>query len=67
MKSYIEQRAVEVANFIISSKSTVRETAKKFGISKSTVHTAVTKKTFLSGGDFYGSIESRSLLSCFHR
>ena len=41
MKSYIEQRAVEVANFIISSKSTVRETAKKFGISKSTVHIEV--------------------------
>ena len=67
MKSYIEQRAVEVANFIISSKSTVRETAKKFGISKSTVHTAVTKKTFLSGGDFYDSIASRSLLPGFYR
>ena len=38
MKSYIEERAVEVANFIINSNSTVRETAKKFGISKSTVH-----------------------------
>jgi len=38
MKAYIEERAVEVANFIISSNATVRETAKKFGISKSTVH-----------------------------
>lgn len=38
LKSYIEERAVEVANFIINSNSTVRETAKKFGISKSTVH-----------------------------
>ena len=44
MKSYIEQRAVEVANFIISSKSTVRETAKKFGISKSTVHKDITDR-----------------------
>ena len=44
MKSYIEERAVEVANFIINSNSTVRETAKKFGISKSTVHMVVTKK-----------------------
>lgn len=67
MKSYIEQRAVEVANFIISSKSTVRETAKKFGISKSTVHTAVTKKTFLTSGDFYDSIASHSLLPGFYR
>ena len=38
MKTYIEERAVEVANFIINSNATVRETAKKFGISKSTVH-----------------------------
>ena len=42
MKNYIEERAVEVANFIIASNATVRETAKKFGISKSTVHTDVT-------------------------
>ena len=39
MKAYIEERAIEVANFIINSNATVRETAKKFGISKSTVHT----------------------------
>ncbi len=38
MKTYIEERAVEVANFIIKNDATVRETAKKFGISKSTVH-----------------------------
>ena len=38
MKTYIEERAVEVANFIIHTNATVRETAKKFGISKSTVH-----------------------------
>ncbi len=41
MKAYIEERAVEVAKFIIDSNATVRETAKKFGISKSTVHTVV--------------------------
>ena len=38
MKTYIEERAVEVANFIINSNATVGETAKKFGISESTVH-----------------------------
>ena len=43
MKAYIEERAVEVANFIIQSNATVRETAKKFGISESTVHVEVTK------------------------
>ena len=41
MKAYIEERAIEVANFIIQSNATVRETAKKFGISKSTVHTVL--------------------------
>ena len=38
----IEERAVELAHYIIDSKDTVRGAAKKFGISKSTVHTEVT-------------------------
>ena len=44
MKDYIEERAVAVANFIVSSNSTVRETAKRFGISKSTVHKDITDR-----------------------
>ena len=38
MKDYIEERAVEIANYIIDTKATVRQTARKFGVSKSTVH-----------------------------
>lgn len=38
MRDYIEERAVEIANYIIENKATVRQAAKKFGISKSTVH-----------------------------
>ena len=38
MKEYIEERAVLIANYIIDHNATVRQTAKKFGISKSTVH-----------------------------
>ena len=38
MKDYIEERAVEIAGYIIETKATVRQTAKQFGISKSTVH-----------------------------
>ena len=38
----IEERAVALAHYIIDSKDTVRGTAKKFGVSKSTVHTEVT-------------------------
>jgi len=44
LKAYIEQRAIEVAEFIVRSNATVRETAKKFGISKSTVHKDVTER-----------------------
>lgn len=45
MKNYsIEQRACELAHYIVDSKDTVRGAAKKFGISKSTVHTEVTLK-----------------------
>ena len=42
MKDYIEERAVEIANYIIDTKVTVRQAAKKFGISKSTVRMEVT-------------------------
>lgn len=44
MKEYIEQRVLTIADYIIASNSTVRETAKKFGISKSTVHKDVTER-----------------------
>ena len=38
----IDERAIELAQYIIDSKDTVRGTAKQCGISKSTVHTEVT-------------------------
>lgn len=44
LKDYIEERAVEIANYIIDCNATVRQTAKKFGISKSTVHKDVTDR-----------------------
>ena len=40
----IEERVINLAQYIIDSKDTVRGTAKKFGISKSTVHKDVTKR-----------------------
>lgn len=43
-KVYIEERAVELAHYIIDSKDTVRGAARKFGISKSTVHKDVTER-----------------------
>ena len=44
MKDYIEERAVEIAAYIIDNNATVRQTAKKFGVSKSTVHKDVTER-----------------------
>ena len=44
MKVYIEERVVAIANYIIDYHDTVRPTAKKFGISKSTVHKDVTDR-----------------------
>lgn len=38
MKDYIAQRAMNIATYIIESNATVRQAAKKFGVSKSTVH-----------------------------
>lgn len=47
MKDYIEERAVEIAYYIIEHKATVRQTAKEFGVGKSTIHIDVTKEVFL--------------------
>jgi len=44
LKRYIEERVIEVAEYIINTQKTVRETAKKFSISKSTVHKDVTER-----------------------
>ncbi|SUY46680.1 Sporulation stage III, transcriptional regulator SpoIIID [Clostridium putrefaciens] len=44
MKDYIEERVLEVAKYIIDSKSTIRKTAKEFGVSKSTIHKDMTER-----------------------
>ena len=44
MKEYIEERAVAIARYIIENSATVRQTAKRFGISKSTVHKDVAER-----------------------
>ena len=40
----IEERAIELAHYIIDSKDTVRGAAKKFGVSKSTVHKDIAER-----------------------
>ncbi len=38
MKDYIAQRAMNITTYIIENNATVRQAAKQFGVSKSTVH-----------------------------
>ena len=44
MKEYIEERVILIARYIIDNNATVRQTAKHFGISKSTVHKDTTER-----------------------
>ncbi len=44
MRDYIEERAEEIGQYIVESGATARQTAKKFGVSKSTVHKDVTER-----------------------
>ena len=43
MKENLDERAEEPAPYLIENKATVRAAAKKYGVSKSTVHTVVVK------------------------
>jgi putative DeoR family transcriptional regulator (stage III sporulation protein D) len=44
LKSHIEERAATVAQYILNNNTTVRQTAKAFGVSKSTIHKDVTER-----------------------
>lgn len=51
-----DERAVELGKYITESKSTVRAAAKKFGISKSTVHSDITTKLKRIDPILYGEV-----------
>ncbi|WP_027338780.1 sporulation transcriptional regulator SpoIIID [Halonatronum saccharophilum] len=44
MKDYIYKRVLEVAEYIYNTKATVRQAAKVFGVSKSTIHKDITDR-----------------------
>lgn len=44
MKDYIEERVMELARYILDTNATVRAAAKKFRVSKSTVHKDITER-----------------------
>ena len=53
MKGNIEERACELAAYIIEHRTTVRDAAKKFGISKSTVHKDIQERLPLYNRSLY--------------
>ncbi len=44
MKEYIAKRTLQVANHIVQTNDTIRQTAKIFSLSKSTVHNDLSKR-----------------------
>ena len=54
----VERRSVELAHYIIETKSTVRATAAVFGISKSTVHNDVTKRLEIANPMLYKQVKA---------
>ena len=60
MKPYIEKRAVEIGTYIVEKNATVRQAAKNFGVSKSTVHKDVAER--LPQIDVELAKEARSVL-----
>ena len=53
MKGNIEERACELVAYIIENRTTVREAAKKFGVSKSTVHKDIQERLPLYNRTLY--------------
>ena len=57
LKEYIEERAINIANYIIEQNATVRQTAKEFGISKSTVHKDVSERLKKEDPELYMQVK----------
>ena len=62
MLNYIINRVIKEADFIIETGSTVRDTAKRFGVSKSTVHKDVTER--LAKIDECAYLQVKAVLEC---
>ncbi|MEE1077256.1 MAG: sporulation transcriptional regulator SpoIIID [Acutalibacteraceae bacterium] len=58
MKGIVEERAVELGQYIIESKATVRSAAKKFGVSKSTVHKDVSERLKYVNPQLYNQVKA---------
>lgn len=54
----MEERAVELGEYIIESGATVRSAAKKFGVSKSTVHKDVSERLKYVNPQLYREVKT---------
>ena len=57
MNSYIKERTLNEARFLVSTKKTIRHTAKIFGVSKSTVHIDLSKRLKILNQQLYESVK----------
>ncbi len=58
MKTEPFRRAVALGQFIVENNATVRSTAKKFGISKSTVHKDVSERLKVEDISLYKQVKA---------
>lgn len=57
MKGLPEERAIRLAQYIVEEGATVRQAAKKFGVSKSTVHKDITTRLKQLNGVLYTQVQ----------
>lgn len=58
MKGIVEERAAMLGEYILKSKATVRSAAKKFGVSKSTVHKDVSERLKYINPSLYKEVKN---------
>ena len=56
MRTDLEERVVRLAEYITENRATVRAAAKKFGVSKSTVHKDITERLETVSPELYAKV-----------
>jgi len=57
LRENIDERACELASYMIENKATVRAAAQHFGVSKSTVHKDVTERLYYVNKPLYDEVK----------
>jgi putative DeoR family transcriptional regulator (stage III sporulation protein D) len=57
MNSYIKERTLNEARYLFATKQTIRQTAKIFGVSKSTVHNDLSKRLKVLNKELYENVK----------